>query len=139
MRTLQWDRFYLLSFIRRGTADRGFCVEHGVTRSTSVCLSRATVRSGADRLEGRRRNGSSDCLFVSNRTEFLVCLDERLGCIKSRQIRMMLLYRRPDVAARTQLLERQLGPPLAVAVFILKTGARRSPAEAKIEESNKGS
>lgn len=138
MCTLQWDRFSLLSFIRRGTADRGFCVDCGVAR-TSVCLGRTTLRSGADGMEGRRRNGSSDCLFVSNRTEFLVCPDERLSCIKWRHIRMILLYRRPGVAARTQFPERQLGPPLAAAVFILKTGARRSPAEAKIEESNKGS
>src|SRR5207245_383949 len=122
MRTLQWDRFCLLSSIRRGTADRGFCVERGVAR-TSVCLSRATLRSGADGLEGSRRDGSGDCLFVSNRTEFLVCFNERLICIKSRHIRMMLLYRRPDVAARTQFLERQLGPPLAAVVFVVKAGA----------------
>src|SRR5260221_10025625 len=110
MRTLQWDRFYLLGSIRRGTADRGFCVGRSVA-STSVCLSRGTLRSGADGLEGTRRNGSSDCLLVSNRTEFLVCFDERLICIKRRQIRMVLLRRRPDVGAITQFPERQLGPP----------------------------
>src|SRR6266581_130345 len=104
MRPLQWDHFYLLSFIRKGTADRGFCGEPGVA-STSVCLSRSTLRSGADGLEGTWRNGSSDCLFVSNRTEFLVCFDERLICIKMRQIRMMLLHRRPDVGAITQFPE----------------------------------